>query len=182
MNKTPENHSPKESSRLECLKCHKIFLYKIGYFKHIQKHENKKTDFKTIPVNSLDKNETKNNENVFVKNGKTDVMIHDKSSEKSYCCSYCAKNISSLGNLKKHERIHTGEKPFQCNYCAKSFAESGCLKTHKRIHTAEKPFQCKTCSKSFNTSSNLKNHEKLHTGEKPFECDICARRFSTSLG
>ena len=56
MNKNPEDHLPKESSRFECLKCDKSFLYKIGYFKHMQKHENKKTEVETIEVNSLDKN------------------------------------------------------------------------------------------------------------------------------
>ena len=119
MNKNPENHSPKENSSFECLKCDKSFFYKIGYVKHMQKHEWKKTELEIIAVNSLDKDETNNKENIFVKDGKNDGLINDKSSKKIYSCGFCGKSCISLSQMKIHERIHSGEKPYECKTCKK---------------------------------------------------------------
>ena len=52
-----------------------------------------------------------------------------------YSCKVCHKKFSDLGQLKVHERYHTGEKPKKCKKCDKNFYEQGKLKIHERIHS-----------------------------------------------
>ena len=45
-------------------------------------------------------------------------------------CKYCAKEFISAGELRRHERVHTGEKPFQCKLCPYKSTQLGNLNRH----------------------------------------------------
>jgi len=112
---------------------------------------------------------------------------HNVKSSKGYTCVWtgCTRKYSTAGNLRSHQRVHTGEFRFRCeaHNCRKAFLSSYALRVHTRIHTKEKPFVCEgfsTCNAAFSTLYRLTAHKRIHTGNT-FNCSEsgCPRLFTT---
>lgn len=82
-----------------------------------------------------------------------------------HLCVMCGKTFNRIGNLRIHQRCHTGEKPYGCMQCGRCFSQAGDLKKHKRVHTGEKPYYCNHCGKRFSRGENLKRHQRIHIEE-----------------
>lgn len=81
------------------------------------------------------------------------------SAGRPYKCTKCPSKFKSQGNLREHERIHTGEKPFLCEHCGELFRQSSHLVRHRRTHTSQSPFACGECGKCFRQPGGLKKHQ-----------------------
>uniref|UniRef100_A0AAZ3R4G1 C2H2-type domain-containing protein n=2 Tax=Oncorhynchus tshawytscha TaxID=74940 RepID=A0AAZ3R4G1_ONCTS len=101
-----------------------------------------------------------------------------KQGVKPFSCTQCSMRFAQAGNLKRHQRVHTGEKPFSCTQCHMCFAQAGDLKRHQRVHTGERPYSCPECEKRFSHQHHLKMHLKIHTEARLFACTPCGKRFS----
>ena len=98
--------------------------------------------------------------------------------EKTFQCKQCAKCFHHVGNLRKHERLHTGEGTHKCNQCEKVFSREETLKQHERTHSGEKPFKCNHCGTCFTHTGALKMHKKNTHRREAFWMQTMWKMFS----
>ncbi|XP_047740449.1 longitudinals lacking protein, isoforms H/M/V isoform X12 [Hyalella azteca] len=73
-------------------------------------------------------------------------------------CTLCPYRTTSIANIEKHVKIHSGDKPFACSMCPYRAIQMNNLTAHMRTHTGEKPFPCPQCPYRASRSNTLTAH------------------------
>uniref|UniRef100_A0A8D3A6Z4 C2H2-type domain-containing protein n=1 Tax=Scophthalmus maximus TaxID=52904 RepID=A0A8D3A6Z4_SCOMX len=111
--------------------------------------------------------------------GLMDQLQDEQEEEKEYTCPHCGKSwLFVHGAAQRAPEDAHGEKPYLCTHCGESFRQSGDLKRHERKHTGVRPYSCPECCKSFSRPQSLKAHQMLHMGQRMFKCTQCGKSFS----
>lgn len=114
----------------------------------------------------------------LVMNGGTNYLVKYKKKKKprTYECLQCKQNVSSLIELRTHQKIHNHSNKFAapCPHCNKTITNYH-MKQHIETHSKERPHECGQCQKKFKNKFHLLRHVLNHSGLRPHVCDICGK-------
>uniref|UniRef100_A0A1A9ZWH4 C2H2-type domain-containing protein n=1 Tax=Glossina pallidipes TaxID=7398 RepID=A0A1A9ZWH4_GLOPL len=105
-------------------------------------------------------------------------LIHSVNEKPVFQCPMCPTTCGRKTDLRLHmQKLHSSDKTWPCNRCGKELPDRYSYKVHIKTHEGEKCFRCKLCPYASITQRHLDSHMLIHTDEKPFVCEICEVAF-----
>lgn len=175
-NDGPVKHSLRERRLHKCVNCNALFPNNLLLDGHRSKCHGNMFECDRCPY------QTK---------VKTDLTMHRKTHDKTYCCFICQKKFKlNFQQTQQRPRIYaTGsDEIFSCGKCEEIFKNKTDLLPHS---SNKKIYKCVACgvgipedvSKCSKCSFQTKIHQSLseQEGRKLFYCETCLKKFPTAL-
>ena len=94
---------------------------------------------------------------------------HDPNIILPHQCLTCKKGFSSMSELAKHQRTHSGFRPFKCTLCDYQSSDKFGLRKHVlRKHVLsnleKKRYRCRLCKINFDAENEFNKHNENHHG------------------
>ncbi|XP_037283047.1 uncharacterized protein LOC119176038 [Rhipicephalus microplus] len=100
------------------------------------------------------------------------------SSEQTYLCNICDKELKSLSTLRVHVQSHNKVRSFKCDICQEKYTTASNLRKHRKIHNTTRMYKCPHCPKEFTTNNyKLKHVKRVHTRDFQYGCSHCPKKF-----
>ncbi|XP_073831478.1 uncharacterized protein [Musca autumnalis] len=131
----------------------------------------------TDNLDSVQKNTSRNKNELSTKQAKQKGKKPPGRKKKDYECKFCGKVFIKSRSYREHQVTHRDDRPFLCSDCGKGFKAIRNLRAHMLRHKGERTVQCPICPKKFVCRSGLYSHMMVHNKVKPFVCDICGSAF-----
>ncbi|CAI6349434.1 unnamed protein product [Macrosiphum euphorbiae] len=167
-------HYKQHRQQMICNMCHKKFLLKKNFEKHLLSHTNGVISNGVSNDTSFNESNSLQNQNAIKSTGnKSENQIISKH-DKLFHCSYCNNSYKSKQSLSQHNRQHHSRfklprrklksKTVECNWCSLVITKCNLLRHIKSLHPNINPIKCLHCPMAFKDSPSLKFHvSRCHT-------------------
>lgn len=179
-------HCKQHKQQMICNKCHKKFVLKKNFEKHLLSHTNVMSNGVSNDTSFNESNSLHNQRAIIgsikaASEMKTIMSTNDKNEEQnisqnenSFQCSYCNNYYKSKQSLSQHNRQHHSRfelprrklksKTVECNWCSLVITKCNLLRHIKSLHPNIDPIKCLYCPMAFKDSVSLKLHtSRYHT-------------------
>ncbi|XP_060863049.1 zinc finger protein 585A-like [Metopolophium dirhodum] len=167
-------HYKQHRQQMICNKCHKKFLLKKNFEKHLLSHTNVKMLNGISNDTSFNESNSLQDQNAIKSTGDKSEYQNILKNEKLFHCSYCNKSYKSKQSLSQHNRQHHSRfklprrklksKTVECNWCSLVITKCNLLRHIKSLHPNINPIKCVHCPMAFKDSPSLKLHmARCHT-------------------
>ena len=151
----------KQTCKIICTLCRKIFLTKKAFTTHIKKHDLDKGKVYYCPYQGCPRTYKK----------RENYKKHLQQC-KLFTCQICINNktkkifTSRIKKVYDNHIIRHGIPTLTCDECGKLFHLNQDLKKHKKRHIGNKKFICIYCNRKYYTQNTLQSHEIICKSKK----------------